>query len=225
MSTWPGGITAITLFVEDVEEAKRFYTNVFEVPVVFEDENSAVFQFGTTLINLLISSQGPELIGPAAVGGPDVPARAQFTLTVDDVDARAAELVARGATLDQRPDRPLVGHPDGLFRGSGRAPLGDRRAVAGGCRPTSRREPAVDRPGPPDAAPMSALFRPRNAVALLAELAGQRRHILTCSTVWTTTPSTGPRCHRVGRFAACSRISRSTSSGSGSAQCSLRNQR
>ena len=103
MSTWPGGITAITLFVEDVEEAKRFYTNVFDLSVVFEDESSAVFQFGTTLINLLVSSQGSDLIGPAPVGGPDSPARAQFTLTVDDVDARAAELVTRGATLINGP--------------------------------------------------------------------------------------------------------------------------
>lgn len=103
MTTWPGGITAITLFVEDVAEAKRFYGNVFELPVVFEDENSAVFQFGTTLINLLVSTQGDELIGPAPVGGPDAHARAQFTLTVDDVDARAAELVARGVTLVNGP--------------------------------------------------------------------------------------------------------------------------
>jgi catechol 2,3-dioxygenase-like lactoylglutathione lyase family enzyme len=103
MSTWPGAITAITLFIEDLDESKRFYTNVFELAPVFEDENSVVFQFGAALINLLVSSQGPELIGPAVVGGPDAPARAQFTLDVDDVDVRAAELVAKGVTLVNGP--------------------------------------------------------------------------------------------------------------------------
>jgi predicted enzyme related to lactoylglutathione lyase len=34
----PGGIGAITLFVEDVGAAKRFYTEVFDLPVQFEDD-------------------------------------------------------------------------------------------------------------------------------------------------------------------------------------------
>ena len=46
---WPGAIAAITLFVEDLEAAKRFYREVFELPVVFEDDNSTVFKFGETL--------------------------------------------------------------------------------------------------------------------------------------------------------------------------------
>ncbi len=32
MGTWPGGVNAITLFVEDLEAAKRFYRDVFDVP-------------------------------------------------------------------------------------------------------------------------------------------------------------------------------------------------
>jgi catechol-2,3-dioxygenase len=52
-NAWPGGIGAITLFVEDLEAARRFYQNVFGLDVVYEDENSAVFRFGETLINLL----------------------------------------------------------------------------------------------------------------------------------------------------------------------------
>jgi predicted enzyme related to lactoylglutathione lyase len=30
---WPGAIAAITLFVDDLEAAKRFYREVFELPV------------------------------------------------------------------------------------------------------------------------------------------------------------------------------------------------
>lgn len=59
MRSWseqPKRIGAVTLFVEDLAEAKRFYQEVFELPVHFEDENSAVFQFGDTLINLLDAS-------------------------------------------------------------------------------------------------------------------------------------------------------------------------
>jgi catechol 2,3-dioxygenase-like lactoylglutathione lyase family enzyme len=45
---WPSGIAAVTLFVEDLQAAKRFYQDVFGRPIHFEDENSAVFKFGST---------------------------------------------------------------------------------------------------------------------------------------------------------------------------------
>lgn len=50
---WPGGITAITLFVEDLDSAKSFYREVFELPIHHEDDDSVVFKFGDTLVNLL----------------------------------------------------------------------------------------------------------------------------------------------------------------------------
>ncbi len=56
VGAWPRGISAITLFVEDLEATKRFYQEVFGLPLVFEDDNSAVFNFGNTLINLLRTS-------------------------------------------------------------------------------------------------------------------------------------------------------------------------
>ncbi len=46
-------IHAITLFTEDLEQSKAFYGTVFGLPVIFEDPNSAVFQFDNTVINLL----------------------------------------------------------------------------------------------------------------------------------------------------------------------------
>jgi catechol 2,3-dioxygenase-like lactoylglutathione lyase family enzyme len=57
MSSWPTGIDAITLFVEDLEAAKRFYSEVFSLPVKFEDDSSVVFEFGNTLVNLLKTSR------------------------------------------------------------------------------------------------------------------------------------------------------------------------
>jgi lactoylglutathione lyase len=49
MSSWPGGIHVLTLFVEDLETAKRFYRDVFAVSASFEDDESAVFNFGNML--------------------------------------------------------------------------------------------------------------------------------------------------------------------------------
>jgi catechol 2,3-dioxygenase-like lactoylglutathione lyase family enzyme len=104
---WSGGIAAITLFVEDVADAKQFYERVFELPVVFEDENSCVFRFGGTLVNLLRTTEAPGLIAPAPVAPPEAGSRFQFTLAVDDVDATCERLRGRGVELLNGPiDRP-----------------------------------------------------------------------------------------------------------------------
>lgn len=106
-AAWPGAIAAITLFIEDLVEAKRFYSEVFQLPVFFEDGDSAVFKFGETLLNLLQSNGAPELVAPATVATPDAGVRFQFTLDVDDVDATCEELRARGVELLNGPmDRP-----------------------------------------------------------------------------------------------------------------------
>jgi catechol 2,3-dioxygenase-like lactoylglutathione lyase family enzyme len=104
---WPGAIAAITLFVEDLEAAKRFYREVFELPVTFEDDSSTVYRFGETLVNLLKTSEAPELVEPATVATRDAGVRFQFTLGVDDVDAMCEELKERGVDLLNGPmDRP-----------------------------------------------------------------------------------------------------------------------
>jgi len=104
---WPGNIGAVTLFVEDLAATREFYVDVFDLPVMFEDDDSAVFRFGDTLINLLKSTAAHELIAPAVIAGPDAGSRSQFTLSVDDVDATCADLVARGVTMLNGPmDRP-----------------------------------------------------------------------------------------------------------------------
>ncbi len=107
MRSWPSGISAITLFVEDLATAKEFYGAIFGLPVKFEDDASAVFDFGNTLINLLKATDARELIEPATVAPREAGSRVQFTTTVDDVDAVCAELIARGVELLNGPmDRP-----------------------------------------------------------------------------------------------------------------------
>jgi len=116
---WPGGIAAITVFVEDMAAAKRFYSDVFQLPLHFEDDNSAVFKFGDTLINLLETREAPELVAPATVATPDAGVRFQFTLGVDDVDATIDELKSRGVEVLNGPmDRPW-GNRTASFRDPG----------------------------------------------------------------------------------------------------------
>ena len=104
---WANAIGAITLFVEELDTTKRFYETTFELPLVFEDANSAVFKIGGTLINLLKIECANELVEPAQVARRDAGSRHVFSIEVDDVDAMCAELAARGVRLLNGPmDRP-----------------------------------------------------------------------------------------------------------------------
>ena len=107
MGSWPGPIKALTLFAEDLDASKTFYREVFGLPVTYEDDDSAVFDFGNTIVNLLKTSAAQGLIEPAAVADREAGARLQLTIGVDDVDATCAELASRGVTLLNGPiDRP-----------------------------------------------------------------------------------------------------------------------
>jgi len=100
-------LAAITLFVEDLDAARQFYLDVFGLPVAFEDDDSAVFKFRSTLVNLLKVEAALELVDPARVASPDQGVRFQLTVEVDDVDATCAELAKRGVELLNGPmDRP-----------------------------------------------------------------------------------------------------------------------
>jgi len=100
-------IGAITLFTEDLAGTKGFYQEAFGLPVVFEDENSAVFRFENTVINLLAATAAPELIAPGAVASLSAGSRFVLTLGVADVDAVCAELARRGVELLNGPmNRP-----------------------------------------------------------------------------------------------------------------------
>ena len=107
MNTWPNSISAITLFVEDLEATRAFYREVFGLPVTYEDADSTVFDFGNTIINLLRTTAARELIEPETVAKRGAGSRLQLTIEVDDVDAMCAELARRGVKLLNGPmDRP-----------------------------------------------------------------------------------------------------------------------
>jgi catechol 2,3-dioxygenase-like lactoylglutathione lyase family enzyme len=105
--TWPKRIGAITLFVEDIGTAKRFYREIFSLSTAFEDDDSAVFDFGNTIVNLLSVGAAPELVAPARVERPLDGCCFVLTAEVEDVDATCAELARRGVALLNGPmDRP-----------------------------------------------------------------------------------------------------------------------
>jgi lactoylglutathione lyase len=92
-------VGAITLFVEDPRRSQSFNEDVFALPVIWEDEDSAVFRFENTLVNLLKMSAARDLIEPGSVASREAGSRFQLTVWVDDADAVSAELAKRGVEL------------------------------------------------------------------------------------------------------------------------------
>jgi catechol 2,3-dioxygenase-like lactoylglutathione lyase family enzyme len=106
MGRWgeqPKQIFAITLFADNLEVAKNFYTRIFDLPVHFQNHNSAIFNFGHTLINLLQVDSAKDLIAPSLIASPGAGSRSVFTIGVDDVDAACVELVRQGVELVNGP--------------------------------------------------------------------------------------------------------------------------
>jgi catechol 2,3-dioxygenase-like lactoylglutathione lyase family enzyme len=92
-------ISAISLFVEDLQTARSFYEAIFGVEVVFEDETSVCVKFGQLFVNLLVNSAAGQQVEPAPVAGRDSGSRFQLSIWVEDVDAACSELEERGVKL------------------------------------------------------------------------------------------------------------------------------
>jgi catechol 2,3-dioxygenase-like lactoylglutathione lyase family enzyme len=92
-------VFAVTLFTDDLADAKRFYDQVFAMPIVHGGPTSVAYEFPNLVVNLVTLENTPELIAPAPVGEAGTPARMMLTLQVDDVDAACERLRARGIEL------------------------------------------------------------------------------------------------------------------------------
>lgn len=105
MAEWKKQINAINLIVADLERSKAFYRDVFGLPVLHEDQSSAMFRFADTYVFLQRGAAHQD--SPSA----DVLALAQrgvgqFVIFADDVDAVGAELdQAKVATISGPADR------------------------------------------------------------------------------------------------------------------------
>jgi catechol 2,3-dioxygenase-like lactoylglutathione lyase family enzyme len=130
--TWPSGVAAITLFVEDLAAARHFYLEVFGLEAAFEDDTSVAFKFGETMVNLLDVAASRELIQPASAAGPADGVRMVISLDVEDVDATCEHLAAQGVELLNGPmDRPW-----GIRTASFRDPAGHIWEIAHSLAPS-----------------------------------------------------------------------------------------
>ena len=107
MGTLARGVSTITLFVEGLGTCRDFYRDVLELPLVFEDPESAVFKVGDLLVNLLDAAASRDLIEPARTADPSSGNRFVLTAPVTNIDRVCLELGARGVDLLNGPmDRP-----------------------------------------------------------------------------------------------------------------------
>lgn len=106
-NSWANEVNAITLFVEDIDNTRKFYIDQFGLTLFFEDSVSIVFKVGNLLINFLKVSAADELIAPAKVGSGKSDSLMVLTIYVKDVDVKYTELKAHGVDFLLAPlDRP-----------------------------------------------------------------------------------------------------------------------
>jgi lactoylglutathione lyase len=100
-------IECITLFVEELLSARKFYLDIFSAQLVYEDQNCAVIKLENIMLNLLNISEADQLIEPAKVGGRNAGARFMFTIKVSNVNEVCAQLNKHNIKLLNGPiDRP-----------------------------------------------------------------------------------------------------------------------
>lgn len=113
-------LTQVRLLVTDFPACFRFYRDTlgFKANYGSEDDWYAIFDTGTVQLELLKRESMMEAIGaslqPPAVATPDV---VSLGVGVENVDAAAAELKAKGVPLVAPPtDRPMWGARTAHFR-------------------------------------------------------------------------------------------------------------
>jgi catechol 2,3-dioxygenase-like lactoylglutathione lyase family enzyme len=97
MVDWKRQIGAMTLFVPDLAEAQKFYTDAFGLDVRLLDDDSAMLRFEDTFVFLrrvaAAAAPLPEAVEEAANGA------GQLAIIVDDVDGVCADITSRGIQL------------------------------------------------------------------------------------------------------------------------------
>jgi catechol 2,3-dioxygenase-like lactoylglutathione lyase family enzyme len=81
----------VSVLTQDIQRAKRFYTEVLGLEVESEGEHDMEFRLGQVTL---------DVFDPSGIGQPFAPSPAGFALRVPDVDAARAELEAKGVLFD-----------------------------------------------------------------------------------------------------------------------------
>jgi catechol 2,3-dioxygenase-like lactoylglutathione lyase family enzyme len=93
------GLGALTLFVEDRNPVTTFYRDVLGLRTLFEDDVSAVFDLGGTMLNVLAVTAAAEVVAPARPAAVGATPRMLLSLWVEDVDAVCRDLQERDVVL------------------------------------------------------------------------------------------------------------------------------
>jgi catechol 2,3-dioxygenase-like lactoylglutathione lyase family enzyme len=106
-------LEVITLFVEDLPAVKAFYTDVFGLEVISEDDESAVLKLKNVMImvisrrfarpNLLVVFEAHDLIAPASVAAAGIGVRSLLTVNVRNADTVISELEQHGVKMINGP--------------------------------------------------------------------------------------------------------------------------
>ena len=106
-SLWSNGLFAITIYADNLAVSRKFYGEMLHMQEIFSNHDSVVYQMGSACLNVLMKENAPELVEPLPIAPSSAGSRSLLTVTVDDVDAAHAALVARGVTFLNGPiDRP-----------------------------------------------------------------------------------------------------------------------
>ena len=106
-SLWSNGLFAVTIYADDLAVSRKFYGDLLQMQEIFANHDSVVYQIGSACLNVLMKENAPELVEPLPIAPSSAGSRSLLTVTVDDVDAAYAALVARGVVFLNGPlDRP-----------------------------------------------------------------------------------------------------------------------
>jgi catechol 2,3-dioxygenase-like lactoylglutathione lyase family enzyme len=81
----------VSFLTQDIQRAKRFYTDVLGLEVEAEGESDMELRCGQVTL---------DIFDPSSIGQPFSPSPAGLALRVPDVDAARAELEAKGVQFD-----------------------------------------------------------------------------------------------------------------------------
>ena len=106
-SLWSNGLFAVTIYADDLAVSRKFYGEILQMEEIFSNHDSVVYQMGSACLNVLMKENAPELVEPLPIAPSSAGSRSLLTVTVDDVDAAYAALMARGVVFLNGPlDRP-----------------------------------------------------------------------------------------------------------------------
>ena len=81
----------VSFLTQDIQRAKRFYTDVLGLPIESEGESDMELTCGQVTL---------DIFDPSSIGQSFSPSPAGLALRVSDVDASRAELEAKGVVFD-----------------------------------------------------------------------------------------------------------------------------